>query len=137
VDCAEFKSDICKGWKICLDLLLKGVQHLGGFHFFESDSLVECSQKFRVFAEHGSCNTDLTGKLSEEAFFHLFHRNVRSGLALEKIEIVGFSSLKISQATIVFPCATQSFQSGHKFLIGGNDFCFHETFVGQDQSSLF
>ena len=51
MDCAEFKSDICKGWKICLDLLLKGVQHLGGFHFFESDSLVECSQKFRVFAE--------------------------------------------------------------------------------------
>ena len=31
----------------------------------------------------------------------------------------------------------QSFQSGHKFLIGGNDFCFHETFVGQDQSVLF
>ena len=66
----------------------------------------------------------------------MLYRNVRAGLTLKKIEIVGFSSLEISQATSVFSCATQSFQTGHKFLIGWDDFCFHKILVGQEQSVL-
>ena len=137
VYCAEFERDIFKCRKVRENLFSQAVQHLRRFHFFKGDALIKGGQKFRILAEHFSRSTDLIGKLPGESFFYLVYRDIGTGLALEKIDIVGSSTLKKRQAAGVFSGAAKCFKACHQLLIGWDHFCFHQLFMCQDQSLLF